>query len=455
MLPENASFKLFPFLIHTVTQEDCMVYRIGGPKITMVATSRLGVDVLRSLSKGNTIHETKKLLSKQLALAEERLDLQPILEAIVKARFVWRVNGQPLDVERPAVHRALIHGLQFANHLTLEWSWNLLTKCLPKYLPPKTAHRFLCVLKVARQIGKRRSFDNPIRRNLKKAFGDVIPVQTIESIANQHEREQTRRAVDNLLLRNLPPQKMVRWLRESVRFTGMERLQAAQAAGRGVILCGFHFGAPQLLVPLLWRAGVSFTASAAMLPSKGKTLAPTIVLDESYAKDGVPGCGTVTLHTRFSFRGFLEMMKALQRGGTVLVFPDGYSGRPNREIARYFGHLAAEFRPSRSLVPFLGHAIAANLMVPWLCRQTGATLFPVKLLRSDSQMYEVVLEPPLDLAVEPSLEASAEKLYGVLEKDIYLHPDSWNYWDRLHKFAEAPGQESGEMMKSLAVASAG
>ena len=124
-------------------------------------------------------------------------------------------------------------------------------------------------------------------------------------------------------------------------------------------------------------------------------------------------------------------------------------------MAKYFGHLAAEFRPSRSLVPFLGQAIAANLMVPWLCRQTRAPLFPVKLLRSESLKYEVVIESPLDLASEGSLQASAEKLYAVLERDIHLHPASWNYWGQLHKFAETPPGAAEELASHPVAAAAG
>jgi lauroyl/myristoyl acyltransferase len=421
----------------------------------MVATSRLGVQAIQILKKSRTISETKKILCKRLGVVEGQLDLLPVLEALFKARMVRKVDGQVLEVERPALRRSLFHRLQFSYQLSREWGWNALTKYLPKYLPAKTAHQLLCLLKSAGRCHKAHRSSGPVRRNLHSAFGTVLPDQVIGSIATQHEREQIRRVVDNLLLRNLPPPKMVRWLRDSVRFTGLERLQAAQAAGRGAILCGFHFGAPQLLVPLLWRAGVSFTGAAAMPPSRGEALAPKIVLDESYSKKGAPGCGTVTLYTKFSFRGFLEMVKAVQRGETVLVFPDGYSDRPNRDIARYFGHLAAEFGPSRSLVPFLGQAVAANLMVPWLCQQTRAPLFPVKLLRSDSLTYDVVIEPPLDLVSEGSLQASAERLYGLLERDIYLHPVSWNYWDRLHRLAAIPQGEAEELVSHLTATPAG
>jgi lauroyl/myristoyl acyltransferase len=455
MVPENARLRLFPFLIHRISQDDCMVYRIGGSRITMVATSRLGVQAMQILKDGRTITETKELLCKRLGVLEGQLDLSPVLEAILKARMIRNVDGRIVEAERPTILRTLFHRLQFACHLSRERAWEALIKYLPRYLPPKASHYLLCLLKRAGRLHKTQPSSGRVRRNLNMAFRRVLPNRAVGSLAKQHELEQIRRAVDNLLLRNLPPQKMVGWLRDSVRFTGLEQLRAAQATGSGAILCGFHFGAPQLLVPLLWRGGISFTSAAAMLPSRGQTLAPKIVLDERYSKEGVPGCGTVVLHTKFSFRGFLEMLKAVERGETVLVFPDGYSDRPNREIARYFGHLAAEFSPSRSFVPFLGQAIAANLMVPWLCRQTGAPLFPVKLLRSESQTYEVVVEPPLDLASDASLEASAERLYGVLEKDIYLHPASWNYWDRFHKFTATPEAAAEEPMSHLAVTLAG
>src|SRR5437016_7808404 len=230
MVPENARLRLFPVVIHRITQEDCMVYRIGGSKITMIATSRLGVQAIQILKTGRTIGETKEILCKRLGVVEGQLDLAPVLEAIFKARMVRKVDGQVLEVEGPALHRTLLHSLQFSYKLSREWGWNALTKYLPKYLPAKTAHQLLCLVKSAERRHKARASSGAVRRNLHGAFGTVLPDQVVESIATQHEREKVRRAVDNLMLSNLPPQKMVRWLRDSVRFTGLERLQAAQAA---------------------------------------------------------------------------------------------------------------------------------------------------------------------------------------------------------------------------------
>jgi lauroyl/myristoyl acyltransferase len=447
--PENARLKLFPVLTHRISQEDYMAYRVGGSKITTVATSRLGIQVIRMLKTGRTIGEIKEILGKRLGVADGQLDLMPVLEAIFTARMVRKADDQELETERPALRRILFQSLQFLYQLCRAWGRDALIKCLP----PKSAYRFLCFVKLAARRRKVRPLQGRVYRNIRQTFGSILPEHAIRSIAAQHGTEQVQRAVDNLLLRNLPPRKMVHWLCDSARFTGLEQLQEAQAAGRGAILCGFHFGAPQLLVPLLWRAGISFTGAAAMPPFRGKALASKIVLDGSYCKKGVPGCGTVTWYTKFSFRGFLEMMRAVERGETVLVFPDGYFERPNREIARYFGHLAAEFSPARSSVRFLGRAIPANLMVPWLCQQTRAPLFPVKLLRSKSRAYEVVIEPPLNLFGEESLQESAQKLYGMLERDIHLHPASWNYWDCLHQLAASSQAAAEEPMSHLATAS--
>jgi len=434
ILPEDARLKLYPVLMHRITPEDCMVYRIGCPKITTVATSTLGAQAIRVLQSGKTIRQTKEILSKRLGLAEGQLDLSPVLEAIRKARIVRKVDGRVLEAERPATRRMVLHGLHFSMQVALIWAHDAVIKCLPAH----TAHNLLCSAKLWRRKFKRRPLRSATEDNLQRVLGPVLPERVIKAITVQHQHEMIRRAVDAQLLRNLHPSKMERWLRDCAQFTGLDGLQAAQAEGRGVILCGFHFGSPQLLVPLLWRRGISFMGAAAMPPFRGQKLPSKLVLDSSYTKNGAPGCGTVTWHTKFSFRGFLDMMKAVERGETVLVFSDGYFDRPNREIARYFGHLAAEYSPARSGVPFLGESIPANLMVPWLCMQTRAPLFPVKLLRQKGPRFEVVIEPPLDLSAEGSIQAAAEKLYGALERDIYLHPAPWNYWGRLHQFAATP-----------------
>jgi lauroyl/myristoyl acyltransferase len=430
VLPDEARLRLFPHLIYRISGEDCMVFRVGCSKITTIATSKLGAETIRILRSGKTIGQTKEILRTRLGLAEGQLDLSPVLDAMAKAKLVRTVDQQVVDAERPAARRVMLHRLQLSVQVSRTWA----REAAIRYLPPNTAHRILCFAKLWRRRARLSPLPSALRENLQRALGDRFSQPAIESIRIEHHREQVRRAIDVQILRNLPRAKMARWLQNSVQFSGLERLRSAQAEGRGAIICGFHFGAPQLLVPLLWRHGISFVGAAAIPPFRGKNLAEKLILDNSYLKQGVPGCGTVTWYTRFSFRGFLEMMKAVERGETVLMFPDGYFNRPNREIARYFGHLAAEYRPAQTAVPFLGQLIAANLMVPWLWLQTRAPLIPVKLLRRGGARFEVVVAPPLNLAAGETIQDAAVKLYSVLERDIYLHPASWNYWGRLHEF---------------------
>lgn len=433
MLREDAQIRLFPVLIRQISEEDSMVYRIGGAKITSVATSKVGAQAIRILRKGKTIREVRGLLCRQLGIEESRLNLQPVFDAILQANMVRQVDRDVLVTEKPQVRRILTQSLHFA----LQLLKNPLRGALIRWLPLGVSHRLLFFL-------ARRSRPSPqLRRNLDGAWGGLLPPRTLEEMASRHTAEHLRSHIDTCLLRNLNPRKLTRWL-EGATITGLERVQALQRAGSGAILCGFHFSAPQLLGPLLWRHGLSFTGAASIPPFRGKILPPKFVLDSTYAPGGVPGCGTLTWYTRFSFRGFLEIMKAVEAGGTVLVYPDGYFDRPNRDIARYFGHLVAEYKPSRISVPFLGGSIQANSMVPWLWVETRAPLFPVKVLRRSAAAYEVVIEEPLELGQISSVQAAAEKIYAALERDIHLHPAPWNYWGLLHEI-NVPHEEAKEI----------
>lgn len=431
VLSEDSRVVLFPVLFHRISEEDVMIYRIGGPTITTVATSTVGARAVRILSRGKTLGQVKKILSSELGIKTENLDLQPVVDAMVKARIVRRVDGRQVEAGGPRAAQVLGQAFQFAYQLATEWA----RSSAIRYLPPKLSHMALF------WAARKRSPAMPsplVLTNLERALGSTLPPQALEAIALRHASEQLSRNIDSHLLRNLPPATMVRWLRDSTVVSGMEPLLELRKQGRGAILCGFHFGAPQLLVPLLWRHGLSFTGAAAVPPFRGKAMPPKLVLDQNYLKGGVPGCGSVTWYSRFSFRGFLEMMKAVERGENVLLFPDGYFERPNREIARYFGHLAAEYTPSRIAVPFLGQSIQANSMVPWLWLQTKVPLFPVKLLRRKGASFDVVIEPALELEQTDTMQIAAVKLYSALERDIRLHPAPWNYWGRIHEFAATP-----------------
>lgn len=425
-----------------------MVFRIGCAKITTVATSQLGAETVRLLQRGRTVRQAREILHARLGRDNSQIDISPVVDALIKAKLVRTIDGRVVETERPTLRRVFLHRLQ----LSVQVFRTHLRESAIKYLPPQTAHRLICFAMLRRYPSKPSHAPSPLRENLRQAFAATLPDQTIEEIALEHHRENVRRAVDVQLLRNLPRRKMTGWLEDSVEFTGLDRIHAARREGRGAILCGFHFGAPQLLVPLLWRRGISFVGAAAIPPFRGKTLAEKLILDETYLPGGVPGCGTVTWYTRFSFRGFLEMMKAVEAGQTALLFPDGYFNRPNREIAKYFGHLAAEYHPSQKPVPFLGQRILANLMVPWLWVETRAPLLPLKLLRKSDARFQVVIEPPLTLPPDATVDSAAVQLYSALEQDVRLHPASWNYWGRLHEFTATATQvtQNGRPLPALA-----
>ena len=214
-----------------------MIYRIGGPTITTVATSTVGARAVRILSRGKTLGQVKKILSSELGIKTENLDLQPVVDAMVKARIVRRVDGRQVEAGGPRAAQVLGQAFQFAYQLATEWA----RSSAIRYLPPKLSHMALF------WAARKRSPAMPsplVLTNLERALGSTLPPQALEAIALRHASEQLSRNIDSHLLRNLPPATMVRWLRDSTVVSGMEPLLELRKQGRGAILCGFHFGAP-------------------------------------------------------------------------------------------------------------------------------------------------------------------------------------------------------------------
>jgi lauroyl/myristoyl acyltransferase len=420
----ESRLKLFPVLIRHVKGDDYSVVRIGCRSLTALATSRMGVEAIRLLRKSQTVTEVRNALAVR-AGSSSNPDPMPVIDALLKAKMVRSIDARMIQPETPRIATLMRHYL----HYGVMAARQLISSAMIRHLPPRFAHALLFRSRARRQTrGARRNVCRA-KANLQKVWGGMLSPARIEQLAIECRHEQIRRRTDLDLLSLMVDQKVIRWLRGSVEFHGLENIEKAQSRGRGVILCGLHFSSMYLLMPMLWLRGYSFTGAGGMSRESWDQDKPVIDLE------GVPGAGKVRWCTKVDFRGALEILKTLHRGGMALIYPDGYIDRSGKEVSEYFGNRASPYRAASTPVRFLNQWIAANTAAPWFHLESGAAVVPIKVLRLRGSRFQVIVEPELDLSEVHDLDSIAALIYKTVERNIYLHPDQWSYWDKLQELA--------------------
>jgi KDO2-lipid IV(A) lauroyltransferase len=194
-----------------------------------------------------------------------------------------------------------------------------------------------------------------------------------------------------------------------VRIEGVEHLTAALARGKGVLLLGAHFTTNEI--------------AAAALPLTGHRF------DIMYKPSSNELINQLALRRRIRHGGrmipsdrFVDMLKALQRGGIVLYAPDQrFDGQ---------GHIS---------VPLFGVPALANPGTTFVARATKCavlTYFPRRL--ADGQGYVMTIGAPL--ADFPSLDATQDvtRYHHLIEHTVTDAPEQylWSY----KRFRPAAGE---------------
>ncbi len=267
--------------------------------------------------------------------------------------------------------------------------------------------------------------------NMAAVFGSSLSRSHLKRLAQDFTQEKIARDIDLELLSEMSELEAGKWLRRHCVFHGLHYLEDALAKGNGVLLSGFHFSSSHLLVLLFWLRGYSFTGAGGIPWNNQNRVLPS---DNPELARQLTGCGDVKWHTGFTLESALSICRAVNRGGIGLVFPDGHVARAGQDVARYLGHDAALYKRAQSEVPFLGRVALANTGVPWMYKQSSAPLIPVKLVRSASHRFQVIVGPEIKLDRNAPLQKISADLYAALEAEIRLDPAAWIYWRILDQF---------------------
>jgi lauroyl/myristoyl acyltransferase len=360
----------------------------------------------------------------------ERVDLQPLLKALYEARMIRSVDGITVEFDRPSLAR------QWRQRL--EWLWLRTTaaasKAFIRTLPVAITHRSLYLLRPKWSRRKTEDACTQAQRNLTSVFAGSLSDERIRRLACEAIEEQVRREVDMQLLSALPEVQVGKWLRRCCTFQGLQYLDNALAAGKGVLLSSFHFSSAHLIVLLLWLRGYSFTGAGGMTRSNRNRVLP---FDNPQLALQLKGCGKVKWFTTMTLESALNICRTVNQGGIGLVFPDGFTTRAQGDVDAYFGHNAALYKRAHCDVPFLGRLAQANTGVPWIYKQSSAPLIPIKLVRDSFHRFQVVVGPELKLDRAASIEKITADLYASLEREVRLDTTAWAYWRILDQFTTA------------------
>lgn len=208
---------------------------------------------------------------------------------------------------------------------------------------------------------------------------------------------------------------LISWFRRAdyllpiTHFTGLDKIAAAQAEGKGVILLGAHYSMLDLSGSLICN---HIEASITYKPQSHPVL--NYIMERGRSRH-YKNC-FVSKDTR-------AIVKALRSGDVIWYAPDQDFGFKNTVFAEFFGVQTATLTATSQLAK-LGRAVVLPM-----------TYFR----REDNSGYDIEVYDALPIPGE-SLEADALIANQFLEKQIRRYPSQY-LW--LHKrFKSQPGQES-------------
>ncbi|HEY8150068.1 MAG TPA: hypothetical protein VIK51_14270 [Vicinamibacteria bacterium] len=414
-------------------EKDFTVRRWGAG--TGFLTGAAGVEAVRLLQRGLSIREAAEHLSRKRG-ADAPVDLSRLVAALSKARLIRSVDGAAVDDE------ARVRLSAWWRHEGFPRLWRGVCALAP-VLPFSWLQAALAAMDALYGNPKRALVLDTIAGNLARAFPDRDPA-AIRRLARACFRTKVRIARRRTVARmgvgphligpsDLRARQAADWFMGRIAVEGREHLDGARAHGKGVILCGYHFGFILSLPFVLSRHGYAVTAMGLVHRD----------YDERFYRSLADrlaslGYGRFLMLPTIDLKSMSTMLRLLAEGQTVLLFGDAYIDvTAKRDLLRYLGSDLKLYRPSQLAVPFLGTTVSANRGLGWLAEKSGAPVVPVAVLERGGGREALVLRPPLAASAAPAaarrMEDTVRASYAELEALVRENPTQWWYWKSLHK----------------------
>ena len=400
-----------------------------------VVVRKSGLEFSRLFRAGCTIGEAKRRVAGQFKIANDAIDLQPLLRSLLRADLIASVDGNPIkEAHGPSLRSAYHYYLRF--HVTPR-----VKEFAYRRLPVAAAKRL--AYWVQRLDSRSALWPRAIaaEERYKECPRDARHTVRPGRFAARYFGHQVSNIVDFQVLLSKPPAEAEEWFRKHVQCEGLENLKRLTDEGTPAILAGFHFSATKLIPLLLMRRG--FDICQMWVPDGSTDLEEGIRWLDGYRKVE-PGFGGFSLIPDFTLPSYRRLIQALRTKQVLVWFPDLFGDQEalddrqksrRAEMARVFGigELRMDFAQSKLAVPLCGQKAYVNAWLGAFARLAGAAVVPAALVRQGSGM-RLLVKPPLRLpagATAADAEALNRALFAQLDSLLRLYPEQWFGWHRL------------------------
>ncbi|HKU86942.1 MAG TPA: 4'-phosphopantetheinyl transferase superfamily protein [Casimicrobiaceae bacterium] len=269
----------------------------------------------------------------------------------------------------------------------------------------------------------------PVRRkvvldNLRRVFGNAVPEDEVERIAQAHYAH---------LWRLLGEFVRFRWLssarkRALVRVDNLDAFATAFRRGKGVLVLTGHFGNWEVatVAGLQHHPEMRGRFHFVRRPIKPRWFDALVTRRFNRAGFGV-----------IAKRGSLDRIVALLERGDIVVFPfDQYAGGADGIDVEFFGHPAGTFK---------------SLAV--LALATGAPVVPAACWRESDGRHVLRFDDPVPLVdvddVNASIERTTRAFNATLERLVLRRPEQWWWVHRRWKSARRARRRSANRESKL------
>ncbi|MEP6597901.1 MAG: phosphatidylinositol mannoside acyltransferase [Actinomycetota bacterium] len=251
-----------------------------------------------------------------------------------------------------------------------------------------------------------------LRRNLRRVLGPSAPESQLDELVGNSLRSYARYWLETFRLPSMDHRAIA--ARADANMTGAEQLDAAMAAGRGVVLALPHMGNWDVGAVWLIHHGVPFTTVA-------ERLKPESLYDRFVAYRN--GIGMEVLPLTRGERPVTDVLaERLRGGGCVALVGDRDLSRSGVEV-QFFGE-PARMPPGPAL----------------LAATTGAPLLPVSMWFTDGSEgpngpgWGERIGAPIDLTggrLRDRVQAGTQALADWFAAEIARHPADWHMLQKL------------------------
>jgi len=243
-------------------------------------------------------------------------------------------------------------------------------------------------------------YQRKISRNLRIAFGESCDSKQVAAITGTLAQNLGLNFAEMLISATDKRKELL----DSIQIHGLEHLDHALAAGKGVIAFSAHIGNFTLIGTKMSASGYSYNmlVKDPHYPSVAEALH---IIQE--------GQGSKFIYVEPWEKALRQILSCLRKNEVVCMLADEKKTK------------------SDIYVDFFGHPAPTAPGPAVLSLRTGAPLVPVFIVRKDDGLHHIYIEPRLELSLNGDRTKDIHSIVAsytrVIEDFIKMYPDQW-FW---------------------------